>query len=143
LHDFKVETAKWTLEDEICKLTAHLEFSREINVISFNNFKEDWEDDKINTKNKAHETLLNDKYQHIYLFDDDVGEIRRAVHVEWSTNRPTKYVVITQLVCRDGHDGIDDDEDLVSYYINDSLFDCIRAAPRPFNPERKLIERTK
>lgn len=142
LHDFKVETAKWTLEDEICKLTAHLEFSREINVINFNNFKEDWEDDKINTKNKAHETLLNDKYQHIYLFDDDVGEIRRAVHVEWSTNRPTKYVVITQLVRRDGHDGIDDDEDLVSYYINDSLFDCIRAAPRPFNQERKLIERT-
>ena len=102
----------------------------------------DLEDDKINTKDKAHETALNDKYQHIYLFDDDVGEIRRAVHVEWSTNRPTKYVVITQLVRRDGHDGIDNDEDLVSYYINDSLVDCIRAAPHPFNQERKLIERT-
>ena len=57
---------------------------------------------------------------------------------------PAKYVVITQLVrLEDQGDGADgEDDDLVSYHINDALFDCIRrAAPHPFIKERKLVER--
>ena len=100
-HDFKSEAAKWTHEDEICKLSDQIETSRDLHVVNFKNFKEDWEDDKINTKNKAHESLLNGKYQHIFPHDEEEDEIRRAIHVEWSTTRPAKYVVITQLVHQD------------------------------------------
>ena len=35
-----------------------------------------------------------------------------------------------------------DDEDLMSFFINEELFNCIRAAPHPYNQERKLVERT-
>ena len=110
--------------------------------MTFKNYKEDWEDDKISTKNKAHEGLLNDKYQHIFLYDEDVDEIRRPTHVEWSTTRPARYALITQLVRQNGQQGNDDDEadDLVSYFINDSLFDCIRAAPHPYSQQRRLLE---
>ena len=90
-------------------------------------------------KNRAHESLLNDKYQHVYLYDSDTQETRRILHVEWSTaHRPAKYAVVTQFV-----HGIHENEedDLVSYYINESLFDCIRAAPLPYNRQRRLIER--
>ena len=117
--------------------------SRVTNVISFNNFREDWEDDKINTKNKAHEDLLNDKYQHIFLYDEEESETRRIIHVEWSTTRPAKYVVITKLVRQGGEANMDnDDDDLVPYLINDELFKCVRAAPPPYNQERRLVERT-
>ena len=82
---------------------------------------------------------LSDKYQHVYLYDSDTQETRRILHVEWSTaHRPAKYAVVTQFV-----HGIHENEedDLVSYYINESLFDCIRAAPLPYNQQRRLIER--
>ena len=55
---------------------------------------------------------------------------------------PSMHVIITQLVrleCQGG--GADGDLDLLSYHINDALFDCIRAAPHPFIKERKLVER--
>ena len=87
-----METVKWTLEVEICKLAAHLEFSRENYAISFNNFKEDGEDDKINTMKKAHEPLLNDKYQ-LNLFDDDIGEIRRGSCSRRVANKPPHQVL--------------------------------------------------
>jgi len=58
------------------------------------------------------------------------------------TAQSSMLSLLKQLVRREGHNGIDDDKDLVSYVINDALFDCIRAAPHPFNQERKLIERT-
>ena len=143
LHDFKLEAAKWTHDDEICRLSSQIEASRFTSVISFNNFREDWEDDKINTQNKAHEDLLNDKYQHVFLYDEEENETRRIIHVEWSTTRPAKYVVITKLVRQDGEASRDDDDDdLVPYFINDELLKCVRAAPRPYNQERRLVERT-
>ena len=116
-----------------------VEMSRDNIIVKFLNYQEDWEEDKIRTKNRAHESLLNDKYQHVYLYDSDTQETRRILHVEWSTaHRPAKYAVVTQFV-----HGIHENEedDLVSYYINESLFDCIRAAPLPYNQQRRLIER--
>jgi hypothetical protein len=139
LNGFKYEAAKWTTDDEVCKLSKQVEMSRDNIIVRFLNYQEDWEEDKIRTKNRAHESLLNDKYQHVYLYDSDTQETRRIVHVEWSTaHRPAKYAVVTQFV-----HGIHENEedDLVSYYINESLFDCIRAAPLPYNQQRKLIER--
>ena len=35
---------------------------------------------------------------------------------------------------RNDHDGIDDDEDLVSYAINDPLFDCISVSEQHHAP---------
>ena len=91
----------------------------------FLNYKEDWEDEKISTKNRAHEGL-NDKYQYIYLYDPDTDEVRRIIHVEWSkANRPARYAVLTQLV----NQKQGEQEDVVSYHIKDSLNECIRAAP--------------
>jgi len=86
-------------------------------------------------ENRAHEGLLNDKYQHVYLFDSDTDEVRRIVHVEWCTTlRPARYALITQLMNQQ-----DGEEDLVSYHINESLYECIRAAPAPYNQQRRLI----
>ena len=139
LNGFKYEAAKWTIDDEVCKLSKQVETSRDNIIVKFLNYQEDWEEDKIRTKNRAHESLLNDKYQHVYLYDSDTQETRRILHVEWSTaHRPAKYAVVTQFV-----HGIHENEedDLVSYYINESLFDCIRAAPLPYNQQRRLIER--
>ncbi len=139
LNGFKYEAAKWTIDDEVCKLSKQVEMSRDNIIVKFLNYQEDWEEDKIRTKNRAHESLLNDKYQHVYLYDSDTQETRRILHVEWSTaHRPAKYAVVTQFV-----HGIHENEedDLVSYYINESLFDCIRAAPLPYNQQRRLIER--
>ena len=48
--------------------------TRDHTVVDFLNYREDWEDDKIKTKNRAHEGLLNDKYQHIYLYDAEKNE---------------------------------------------------------------------
>ena len=139
LNGFKYEAAKWTIDDEVCKLSKQVQMSRDNIIVKFLNYQEDWEEDKIRTKNRAHESLLNDKYQHVYLYDSDTQETRRILHVEWSTaHRPAKYAVVTQFV-----HGIHENEedDLVSYYINESLFDCIRAAPLPYNQQRRLIER--
>ena len=135
LRDDKLEALKWTLDDEVCKLSKEVEDSRDRIVANFLNYQEDWEDEKIRTKNRAHEGLLNDKYQHVYLFDSDTDEVRRIVHVEWcTTNRPARYALITQLINQQ-----DGEEDLVSYYINESLYECIRAAPVPYNQQRRLI----
>jgi hypothetical protein len=139
LHGFKYEAAKWTIDDEVCKLSKQVEISRDNVVVKFLNFQEDWEEDKIRTKNRAHESLLNDKYQHVYLYDSDTKETRRIVHVEWSTaHRPAKYAVVTQFIQGEYEN---EEDDLVSYYINESLFDCIRAVPLPYNQQRSLIER--
>ena len=49
------------------------------------------------------------------------------LHVEWSTaNRRARYAVLTQLV----NQKQGEEQDVVSYHINDSLNECIRAAPR-------------
>ena len=54
---------------------------------------------------------------------------------------PAKYVVTTKLVRQDG-DSNRSDDDLVPYLINDELFKYVRAAPPPYNKERRLVERT-
>ena len=90
------------------------------------------------TKNRAHEGLLNDKYQHVYLYDAENDELRRIVHVEWCTaHRPPRYAVVTQLVNPPG----DEDEDLMPYLINESLYECILSAPAPYNQQRRLISK--
>ena len=137
LRDDKLEALKWTLDDEVCKLSKEVQDSRDRIVVNFLNYQEDWEDEKIRTKNRAHEGLLNDKYQHVYLFDSDTDEVRRIEHVEWCTTlRPARYALITQLMNQQ-----DGEEDLVSYHyhINESLYECIRAVPAPYNQQRRLI----
>ena len=57
---------------------------------------EDWKEEKIRTKNRADESLLNDKYQRVYLYDSDTNKVRRIIHVERST--AAIYAVINQLV---------------------------------------------
>jgi hypothetical protein len=77
---------------------------------------------------------LNDKYQYVYLYGLDTDEVRRIIHVEWS------IAVLTQLV----NQKQGEEEDVVSYHINDSLYECIRAAPHPYthiiNSEDWLIQ---
>ena len=138
LRDEKLQALKWTLDDEVCKLSKEVEDSRDRIVANFLNYKEDWEDEKIRTKNRAHEGLLNDKYQHVYLYDAENDELRRIVHVEWCTaHRPPRYAVVTQLVNPPG----DEDEDLMPYLINESLYECILSAPAPYNQQRRLISK--
>ena len=123
-----------TLDDEVCKLCKEVQDSHDHIVVDFLNYREDWEDDKIKTKNRAYEGLLNRKYQHIYLYDAENNELRRVVHVEWCTaHRPARYAVVTQLVNQP------DEEDLVPYLINESLYECFRAAPAPYNQQRRLV----
>ena len=68
LHGFKHEAAKWTADDELCKLREEVEISLDNIVVTFLNYQEDLEKDKIRTKNRAHESLLNDMYQHVYFY---------------------------------------------------------------------------
>ena len=55
-----------------------------------------------------------------------------------TARRPAKRAVVTQFV-----HGIreSEEDDLASYYVDESLFDRIRAAPLPYNQQRRLIER--
>ena len=87
---------------------------------------------------------LNDKYQHVYMYDADADEIRRIVHCEWSTtNRPCQYAVVAQFIAKESGDTEASDEDkFVSYFINDELYVCIRAAPEVYNGEFNIVERS-
>ena len=99
----------------------------------------------IQTKNAANEMRLNDKYQLIYLYDADTDEIRRIVHCEWlKANRPYRYTVVAQFIAKKSEDtdAGDEDEEYVSYFINDELYNCIRAAPAVYNREFNLVERS-
>jgi hypothetical protein len=114
----------------LIKLSKEVQDSREIIIVNFLIYKEDWLAEKIRTNNRAHESLLKDKYQHVYLYDSDIN-----FHVEWSTfNHTPIYAVIPQL-----DDGDSDDEDLVSYHINENLYKRIQVAPAPYNQQRRLI----
>ena len=75
----------------------------------------EWEEESIVTKNVAHERKLNDKYQHIYFFDEDANELRRILQVEWQRGRNASHFVITQLVA-DTYDEHD-----IPYIINIEL----------------------
>lgn len=88
------------------------------------NYKEDWELPAIQTKNAANEMMLNDKYQHVYLYDAYTDEVRRIVHCEGSTaNRPCRYTVVAQFISKTSGDAEASDEDeFVSYFINDELY---------------------
>jgi hypothetical protein len=50
LNGFKYEAAKWTTDDEVCKLSKQVEMSRDNIIVRFLNYQEDWEEDKIRTK---------------------------------------------------------------------------------------------
>ena len=120
---------------ELCKLSDELVASRDKVLIKFMNYKEDWELSTIQTKNAANEMKLNDKYQHVYIYDADTDEIRRIVHCEWSTaNRPCRYTVVAQFISkRSGDTEANGEDEFVSYFINDELYMCIRAAPVVYN----------
>ena len=88
------------------------------------------------TKNAAYEMRLNDKYQHIYMYDADTDEIRRIAHCEWSTaNRPCQYTVVAQFIAtKSGDTEASDEGQLVFYFINDEIYIiCIRGAPAVYN----------
>jgi hypothetical protein len=55
------------------------------------------------------------------------NEIRRIVHCEWSTaHRPCQYTVVVQFIAKKSGDTEASDEDnFVSYLINDELYMCI------------------
>jgi hypothetical protein len=56
---------------------------------------------KMVPKDAANEMKLDDKYQHVYIYDADMDEIRRIVHCEWSTaNRPCRYTVVAQFISK-------------------------------------------
>ena len=131
MRDDKLQALKWTLDDEVFKLSKNIQDSRDRIIVNFLNYKETWEDKKIGTKNRVHESLLNDKwYQHVYLYDSEYSELRRIVHAEWCTvHRPAR------------NEQDPKEEDLVSYYINENLYECIQAAPAPYNQQRKLISK--
>ena len=68
VHNYKVELAKWTEADEMCKLSNAIAHSRTIVSVNFNNFIEEWEAESIMTKYQAHEDRLTDKYRHLSCF---------------------------------------------------------------------------
>jgi hypothetical protein len=117
-YDFKYEAMK-------CKLSNELVASRDNILTKFMNYKEGWKFVTIQTKNAANEIMLNDKYQHIYIYDADTDEIKRVVNCEWSTaNRPCRYTVIAQFIAKKSEDidARDKDEEYVSYFSNDELY---------------------
>ena len=74
---------------------------------------------------------MNDKYQHVHIYDADNDEIRRIVNCERSTaSRPCRYTVVAQFIAkRSGDTEADGEDEFVSYFINDELYMCIIAAP--------------
>jgi hypothetical protein len=63
----------------------------------------------------------------------------------WSTaNRPCRYTVIARFIAKKSEytDANYKDEEYVSYFINDELYNCIKAAPAVNNREFDLVEYT-
>ena len=134
-HSYRQELAKWTEVDDLCKLSKDISDSRAIVSVRFRNFLEPWEAEAKCTKNKAYKDSLLNKYQHVYLLDQEANEIRRIAQIEWKTRQrgvidEAQYTCLTILVKRldDEDREITDNED-ETYMINDSLFDMIKAAP--------------
>jgi hypothetical protein len=76
----------------------------------------------------------------------DMDEIRRTiVDCEWpTTNSPCRYTVIAQFIATksEDSDANDEDEEYVSYFIDNELYIYISAAPAVDNREFALVEYT-
>lgn len=146
VHNYKVELAKWTEADEMCKLSNAIAHSRTIVSVNFNNFIEEWEAESIMTKNQAHEDRLTDKYRHLYFFDRDSLEIRRIIQIEWKVRARgvvAQHACVTALIksveqevsCADNSD----EEEYEPYFININLHEMIKDAPHPYNSGRNMV----
>ena len=73
---------------------------------------------------EANEIRLNDKYQYVYFYDAETDEIRRIVHCKWSTaSRLCRYTVVAQFISkRSGDTEAHDEDEFVSYFINEELY---------------------
>jgi hypothetical protein len=57
-----------------------------------------------------------------------------------TANRPCRYTVVAQLIAKNSGDTEASDEDeFVSYFINDELYICISAAPAVCNGEFDIV----
>ena len=137
--------SKWTEADEFCKLSKDINNSRLVVSVRFLNFLEPWERDAISTKNKAHEDLLLNKYQHVYFFDDEHNEIRRVAQIEWKarvgrSGADSQYTCLSILVKRtdENNEEITDADD-ETYFINDQFHEMIKAAPTPYNENLPFV----
>ena len=56
-------------------------------------------------------------------------------------NRPCRYTVVAQFISkRSGNTEADNEDEFVSYFINEELYMCIRAAPAVYNGEFDIVE---
>ena len=96
-------------------------------------FLEDWEDPSgkalSDMKNRVTQFKLVEKYDGMFLYDDDEDEHRKIINVEWANRKG--YQVVTQLVGSEA-----DLEQNQGYLINSELPPLVAAGK---NPEYKMI----
>jgi hypothetical protein len=137
---WRYEIAKWSESDGIVSEDRRIEESRNVMVKDFNNFIDDAEKRVIGTMNDRNEEILDKKYHHMCFEDDEEGgEIRRIVQIEWHTStargRRSEYQVVTQLIGGDG------DGELEGYMINDELHGMIKGCPSLHNACVNIISK--
>ena len=91
------------------------------------------------------EDLLFNKYQHVYLFDDEHKEIRQVAQIEWKarvgrSGADSQYTCLSILVKRTDENNeeiIDADDE--TYFINGQFHKMIKAAPTPITKTYFLL----
>ena len=98
-----------------------------------------WEYNCASIKNAAHEKMLSKKYLHMHLYDSDEDEVRQVVGIEWKARArsvPAQHVLVTQVVTESANE-----DTLEPYYINDTIYQMVMEAPKPYNDGYKLLQK--
>ena len=120
---------KFTDRDEITKFDHGIVKVAAAVVMEFMCFSENWEYNCVSIKNAAHEKMLSKKYLHMNLYDSDEDEVRQVVGIEWKARA---RCVPAQLVLEDM---------LEPYYINNTIYQMVMEAPKPYNDGYKLLQK--
>jgi len=116
-------------------------------IIKFKCFEEGWEQEARTKKLSANEFRLLQKYKGVRFFDEEEEQIYEiwSNNLEWQKriNKDSTtpcYVVLAKPLGEDDDEGPDNDDlELVSYRINEALYDMIKDL-RSDHPEGFQIE---
>ena len=76
---------------------------------------------------------------HMHLYDSDEDEVRQVVGIEWKARArsvPDQHVLVTQVVTESANE-----DTLEPYYINDTIYQMVMEAPKPYNDGYKLLQK--
>ena len=85
--------------------------------------------------------MLSKKYLHMHcLYDSNEDEVRQVVGIaEWKARArsvPAQHVLVTQVVTESANE-----DTLEPYYINDTIYQMVMEAPKPYNDGYKLLQK--